>query len=158
MNKKTNTASVNSRMVDGLEDFDHSLPVSLLRAREAVMRKFIPILRSHDLSPEQWRVIRALKLDGALEMAELSQRCFLLAPSMSRIAQNLVNREIVIRKSVANDQRRSKLELTKKGLMLFNEVAPESGEQYLKIKQAFGTEKLESLYELLNELVESLDH
>jgi len=144
-------------MVDDLEDFDHSLPMSLLRAREAVMRKFIPILRSHDLSPEQWRVIRALKLDGALEMAELSRRCFLLAPSMSRIAQNLEKREIVIRKTVENDQRRSQLELTNKGLTLFNEVAPESSEQYSKIKQIYGTEKLESLYDLLNQLVESLD-
>lgn len=145
-------------MVDGLEDFDHSLPVSLLRAREAVMRKFIPILRSHDLSPEQWRVIRALKLDGALEMTELSQRCFLLAPSLSRIAQNLEKREIVIRKPVESDQRRSELELTLKGNSLFNEVAPESSEQYSEIRRAFGNQKLESLYELLNELVESLDH
>ena len=157
MNKKINAASVNKRMIDALEDFDHSLPMSLLRAREAVMRKFIPILRSHELSPEQWRVIRALKLDGALEMTELSQRCFLLAPSMSRIAQNLEKREIVIRKTVENDQRRSQLELTNKGLTLFNEVAPESSEQYMKIKQIYGTEKLESLYVLLNQLVESLD-
>ncbi len=148
---------IKNTIVDGLEDFDHSLPMSLLRAREAVMRKFTPLLRNHDLSPEQWRVIRALKLDGGLELAELSRRCFLLAPSLSRIAQNLEKREIVIRKPVKNDQRRSVLELTQKGISVFNEVAPESGEQYLSIKQAFGNEKLESLYDLLNELVESLE-
>ena len=157
MSKQIKSLSAKKRMVDGLEDFDHSLPVSLLRAREAVMRKFIPILRSHDLSPEQWRVIRALKLDGALELTELSRRCFLLAPSMSRIAQNLEKREIVIRKPVKSDQRRSELELSKKGETLFNEVAPESSDQYSIIKESFGTEKLESLYRLLNELVDSLD-
>lgn len=157
MSKQIKSLSAKKRMVDGLEDFDHSLPVSLLRAREAVMRKFIPILRSHDLSPEQWRVIRALKLDGALELTELSIRCFLLAPSMSRIAQNLEKREIVIRKPVKSDQRRSELELSPKGITLFNEVAPESSDQYSKIKESFGIEKLESLYQLLNELVDSLD-
>ena len=117
MNKKNNNNQSHSGSTYGLEDFDHSLPISLLRAREAVMRKFIPILRSHDLSPEQWRVIRVLKLDGSLELAQLSRRCFLLAPSLSRIAQNLENREILVRTTVQGDQRRSLISLTKKEML-----------------------------------------
>jgi hypothetical protein len=34
--------------------------IGLLRAREAVMKKFSPSLKQHDLSPQQWRVIRVL--------------------------------------------------------------------------------------------------
>ena len=157
MSKKNNNNQSHSGSTYGLEDFDHSLPISLLRAREAVMRKFIPILRSHDLSPEQWRVIRVLKLDGSLELAELSRRCFLLAASLSRIAQNLENREILVRTTVKDDQRRSLISLTEKGNALFAEVAPKSSEQYAAIKHLFGTENLESLYALLNKLVGSLE-
>ena len=111
---------------EGLRDFDRSLPMSLLKAREAVMREFLPSLRSHQLSPEQWRVIRALVQEDGLELAEISLRCFLLAPSLSRISQNLEKRNIVERKNVDSDQRRSKLFLTKEGRKLFETLAPES--------------------------------
>ena len=41
-------------------DFEHSLPMMLLRAREAVMGRFRPMLRKFDLTEQQWRIIRAL--------------------------------------------------------------------------------------------------
>lgn len=146
-----------SREIDDLRDFDHSLPMSLLRAREAVMKQFIPSLRAQELSPEQWRVIRALEQEDGLEMAEVAKRCYLLSPSMSRIAQNLESRELIERRSVANDQRRSALFLTAEGHALFTQVAPESEARYASITDKFGHEKLELLYKLLDELVSSLD-
>ena len=142
---------------EGLRDFDRSLPMSLLKAREAVMREFLPSLRSHKLSPEQWRVIRALVQEDGLELAEISLRCFLLAPSLSRISQNLEKRNIVERKNVDSDQRRSKLFLTKEGRKLFETLAPESEQQYLEIANKFGEEKLDTLYELLSDLVNVLN-
>ena len=53
----------------------------MLKAREAVMKTFIPHLRAHDISPQQWRVMRALFETKELEMTELSETCFLLMPS-----------------------------------------------------------------------------
>ena len=41
-------------------DFEHSLPMMLLRAREAVMGRFRPMLREFDLTEQQWRIIRVL--------------------------------------------------------------------------------------------------
>ncbi len=40
--------------------FSSSLPMALLRAREAVMRRFRPGLRDHGVTEQQWRVLRAL--------------------------------------------------------------------------------------------------
>ena len=140
-----------------LQEFNHSLPMSLLRAREAVMRKFTPFLRDHDLSPEQWRVIRALELEDGLELAELCKRSFLLAPSLTRIARNLEGRNLVKRKNVAEDQRRASLFLTAAGRKLFHQIAPDALEQYAYITDRFGTENLNHLYQLLDELVDSLN-
>jgi len=141
---------------DDLINFEQCLPVALLRAREAVMRQLTPILRSHDVSPEQWRVIRALKLYGPQELAKLSRNCFLLAPSISRIAQNLEKRDLVSRKSVESDHRRSELALTPQGAFLFDTVAPQAVAQHLEINKSLGAEKLILLHELLNDLVDSL--
>ena len=69
--------------------------MALLRAREAVMKKFIPALREHNLSPQQWRVIRALNEEDGLDISELAERCYLLMPSLSRIVPNLESRNLL---------------------------------------------------------------
>ncbi|MCR8924274.1 homoprotocatechuate degradation operon regulator HpaR [Dasania sp. GY-MA-18] len=140
-----------------LRGFNRSLPMSLLRAREAVMKKFAPSLKEHNLSAQQWRVIRALKEEDGLDMSELSERCYLLMPSLSRIVQNLVVRGLVVRKLVEGDQRRSAIVITDEGIKLFNIIAPKSAERYEYIAEKFGPGKLELLYELLDELVEKID-
>ena len=48
-----------------MRPFEQSLPMALLRAREAVMRGFRRVLREHGLNEQEWRIIRALKeVDG----------------------------------------------------------------------------------------------
>lgn len=140
-----------------LRSFERSLPMSLLRAREAVMKKFIPSLKEHNLSPQQWRVIRVLEDEDGLEMTALAQRCYLLMPSLSRIVSNLESRTIVYRQLVEPDQRKSEIYLTAKGRKLFEDIAPKSLERYDYITKKFGYGKLELLYELLDELIEKID-
>jgi homoprotocatechuate degradation regulator HpaR len=140
-----------------MREFERSLPMSLLKARESVMKKFIPHLREHDLSPQQWRVLRALYEAGGLEMSVLSEQCYLLMPSLSRIVQNLELRKLVSRRTSNTDQRRSIISLAPEGERLVKIIAPKSEERYAHITETFGYGKLELLYELLDELVVKLD-
>ncbi len=52
--------------------FSRSLPMELLRAREAVMKRFRPALRDHGVTEQQWRILRALAHSGALEVSALA--------------------------------------------------------------------------------------
>jgi len=122
-----------------LPEFDRSLPMSLLRAREAVMSKFIPSLKEHGLSAQQWRAIRSLDQEDGIEISELSKRCYLLKPSMSRIVQNLEARKLIERRGVASDQRRTALFVTQAGRNLVAQVAPKSEERYQFISEQFGS-------------------
>ena len=140
-----------------LRVFKRSLPMSLLRAREAVMKKFIPSLKEHSLSSQQWRVIRALRDEDGLDISELSVRCHLLMPSLSRIIRNLDSRSLIERRTSERDQRRSVIFLTNSGRKLYKLVAPKSIERYDYITEKFGYGKLELLYDLLDELVEKID-
>jgi homoprotocatechuate degradation regulator HpaR len=140
-----------------MREFNRSLPMSLLKAREAVMKKFIPHLREHDLSPQQWRVLRALNEVDEVEMTELAEQCFLLMPSLSRIIQNLTKRDLINRRISEKDQRRSLIRLTASGRAMVTIIALESERRYQHITEVFGYGKLELLYELLDELVEKLD-
>ena len=108
------------------------------------------------MSPQQWRVIRALNEEDGLDLSELADRCFLLMPSLSRIIQNLEKRALVSRAPAATDNRRSVISLTPRGRVIFKQIAPKSVERYDHITQQFGYGKLELLYELLEELVEKI--
>ncbi|MBT8447013.1 MAG: homoprotocatechuate degradation operon regulator HpaR [Gammaproteobacteria bacterium] len=130
--------------------------MNLLRGREAVMRTFTPALKAHGLTPQQWRVLRVLVEYGQLDISQLADRTFLLPPSLSRIVQNLEQRGIVRRRSVASDQRRSAISVSARGQRLFDQIAPLSEARYRHIAERFGPGKLELLYELLDELVEKL--
>ena len=139
-----------------LRDFERSLPMELLKARESAMARFRPMLRDHGLTEQQWRVIRALAALDQINASELARRSFLLAPSLTRILQYLEAEKLVKRSSDANDQRRAVFSLTAKGKKLFARVAPDSETLYIKIEQEFGADKLGLLYELLAEFYQTI--
>lgn len=147
-----------SGVLNNIRRFDRSLPMSLLKAHEAVLRTFIPHLRVRDLSTQQWRVMRALAESEALDLSELSDACSLLRPSISRIVQNLEARGIIERGPCARDSRRSLVTITEKGLHLITEIAPESEARYDYIESRFGADNLAQLYRLLHSLEEALDN
>lgn len=139
-----------------LRDFEHSLPMELLKARESAMARFRPMLRDHGLTEQQWRVVRALAALDNIDAGELARRSFLLAPSLTRILQYLESEKLVARSSDAHDQRRAVFTLTPRGKKLFSRVAPDSEALYADIEREFGVEKLKTLYQLLAEFYQSV--
>jgi homoprotocatechuate degradation regulator HpaR len=147
------------RPTDGirtLRDFRHSLPMELLKAREAAMARFRPLLREHGLTEQQWRVLRTLSEYDSIDGSELASRSFLLAPSLTRILQHLEVEGLLQRSYDENDQRRLVVNITPAGRRLFARVAPESELLYAAIEQAFGAGRLETLYELLADFYQVL--
>ena len=132
-----------------LRDFEHSLPMELLRAREAAMARFRPMLREHGLTEQQWRVVRALADHPDIDASALARLSFLLSPSLTRILQFLESNKLVRRSADADDLRRSVFRLTAKGQRVFDQVAPDAAREYAKIEKAFGAKRLEQLYRLL---------
>ena len=139
-----------------LRHFSKSLPMSLLRGREAVMRRFRPSLRSYGMTEQQWRVLRALTSVRRIEVAGLARATFLLGPSLSRILQDLEGRGLIFRESNPSDLRRGVISISPAGTELIENVTPKSEEIYREITTLFGPEKLASLQALLQELEEAL--
>ena len=135
-----------------MREFSRSLPMSLLRAREAVMRQFRPSLRNHGLTEQQWRILRALTAVDEIEVTELARVAFLLGPSLSRILRDLEGRALIERKAAENDARRAVVSISAKGLKLIEAVAP----IYAEITRRYGARKLAELHEMLGVLEASL--
>jgi homoprotocatechuate degradation regulator HpaR len=139
-----------------MREFSRSLPMSLLRAREAVMKQFRPSLRRHDLTEQQWRILRALAAIDAIEVTELARTAFLLGPSLSRILRDLEARKLIERETAKTDLRRGVVSISEKGLKLMEVVAPSSEAIYAAITKRYGAKKLAELQQMLGTLEASL--
>jgi len=77
-----------------------------------------------DLTPEQWVVVSRLKWDGDMFQTDLANHSFRDKPTVSRIIDLLVKKEIVVRTPDEKDGRRFLISLTKKGNKLVNAAYP----------------------------------
>jgi homoprotocatechuate degradation regulator HpaR len=139
-----------------MREFSRSLPMSLLRSREAVMRHFRPSLRNHGLTEQQWRILRALASVDTIEVTELARVAFLLGPSLSRILRDLEARHLIERKVAKADLRRGVVSISAKGVKLIEAVAPSSEAIYAAITRRYGARKLTELQDMLHALEASL--
>ena len=136
-----------------MRPFEQSLPMALLQAREMAMQLFRPLLSDHDLTEQQWRVLRALAAEPEpVEVAPLAERTSLLAPSLTRILTNLEGRGLIEREPVVHDQRRATITLSSSGSELVRRIAPHSEATYNEIEAAFGRRRLAKLLEELHDL------
>ena len=137
-------------------ELSRSLPMALTRARDAVMRYIRPPLREHELTEQQWRVLRTLARKGPLEPTELAHVSFLLAPSLSRILRDLVERGLIERKPIKTDLRRSVVSISPAGSRLLRMVAPHSKNGSARIAHRFGKARVQALHAMLEALETSL--
>ncbi|NWL45099.1 homoprotocatechuate degradation operon regulator HpaR [Pseudomonas hunanensis] len=129
-----------------------SLTLTLLQAREATMAFFRPSLNTHELTEQQWRVIRILRRQGELESYQLAELACILKPSMTGVLKRLERDGLVARRKSQVDQRRVLVSLTVKGHQVFLAMSEEMKDGYEKIVKQVGEEKLQLLMQLLNDM------
>ena len=132
-----------------IRGFNQSLPMMLLKAREAAMSRFRPMLRKHNLTEQRWRVIRVIYEHNHIDASELAEKSFLLSTSLTRILRYLESEKIVLRSGDVKDLRRSVFRLTNKGKEIINKVAPETESIYSDIERIFGSKEFIKIFNLL---------
>jgi homoprotocatechuate degradation regulator HpaR len=139
-----------------VRDFSQSLPMALLRAREAVMARLRPMLRAHGVTEQQWRVLRTLEHADGLEAAQLARQVFLMRPSLTRILRDLQARGLVVRHASPAGLRRSQVFITPKGVALIEDTRPDAAAANAEIERIYGPEALAALKRELFVLEEGL--
>jgi homoprotocatechuate degradation regulator HpaR len=133
-----------------------SLPIMLLRAREAVMFRIRPMLRQIGVTEQQWRVLRVLEESGELDVSTLAERAAILGPSLTRILKTLREVGYIDVRRDRDDRRRSLASLTPAGATLIASAADDSAAVFAAIHAEFGTERTQALLRELDALTEVL--
>jgi homoprotocatechuate degradation regulator HpaR len=137
--------------------FRQSLPMLLMRCREVVISQFRQYLYEQGLTEQQWRILRVLAEHEQVELLELSARCLIKPPSLSRTVPALAERGLVNRRSHPEDHRRVRVSLTPAGRELFETMAAETERIYAQLDARLGAADLLSIYEMLDRLVDVLE-
>jgi homoprotocatechuate degradation regulator HpaR len=138
--------------MDSHSKHQHRLPQHLLRAREAVMAYFRPVLNSYGLTEQQWRILRLLDDRGEMEAGMIADLACILSPSLTGILVRMEKAGLIHRTKDKVDSRRLIITLSEQGRTLTHQIAPISAAYYQQIESYFGEEKLAQLIELLTEL------
>jgi homoprotocatechuate degradation regulator HpaR len=133
-----------------------SLPVRLMRTREAVMMRIRPVLRAHGVTEQQWRVLRTVQDLHETEITALAERVFLLPPSLSRILRDLEARDLIARRPSAQDQRRALVSVAPEGEALIHRVEPALRDVRLEMRRLCGADRLKVLADMLDAIEAAL--
>lgn len=129
-----------------------SLPIALLRAREAVMKPIREILAQSGVNEQKWRVLRVLQENGPMELSPLADAACLLLPSLTRMVGPMQAEGLVSRTTPPQDRRKTILAITPQGEALIRAHAAQSAALFARIESEFGAERLETLLDLLDDL------
>ena len=73
-----------------------SLTSALLQAREAAMSYFRPIVKRHNLTEQQWRIVRILAESPSMDFHDLAYRACILRPSLPLFGQRDIELPLII--------------------------------------------------------------
>ncbi|PHM49307.1 homoprotocatechuate degradation operon regulator HpaR [Xenorhabdus miraniensis] len=130
-----------------------SLTIALLQARETAMGFFRPILKSYNLTEQQWRIIRVLASSRSIDFHDLACLTCILRPSLTGILTRMERDGLIFRLKPMNDQRKLYVSLTPAGQELYEQAKGQVAEGYMAIENAFSPEKLAQLLGLLDEFI-----
>jgi homoprotocatechuate degradation regulator HpaR len=129
-----------------------SLPIALLRAREAVMGPIRGMLVESGVNEQKWRVLRVLDEQGPLELSQVAAEACLLLSSLTRMIRPMQDEGLITRHTPAEDRRKTVIAITEAGTALIHRHAAESRSIFDRIETEFGRERLDALLDLLEDL------
>jgi homoprotocatechuate degradation regulator HpaR len=142
---------------DAVSTHRRHLALELLATRERFMQHFRPVLTKHDVTEQQWRVIRALAANGEMEPGEITRRCVILKPSLTGILSRMEELGWIKRQSHAGDLRRSVVRLTTVGNALHRKISREVEAAHAALVDALGADELDALHAALDRFNVAMD-
>lgn len=133
-----------------------NLPLMLLQARERVLSRFRPVLNSHGVTEQQWRIIRALHERGNLEPNQICEVCQISSPSLAGVLARMESLGMIEKSRHANDGRRVSVTLSNSSKALVRAMAPDIEANYRALESLLGRDLIERCYEMLDELLVAL--
>ncbi len=125
--------------------------LNVLYTQNIINDHFNEILKPHELSPEQYNVLRILRGQKGkpANMCVIQERMIAKSSNTTRLIDKLLNKELVTREVCPENRRKMEIEITTKGLHTLELLEPEVLQHENDFAENLTTSELEQLNELL---------
>lgn len=125
--------------------------LNIMYTQNLIGEKLNEVLKSYDLSPEQFNVLRILKGQHGkpANMCVIQERMIAKTSNTTRLVDKLLLKELVTREICPDNRRKMEIAITEKGLTLLNEVNPKVDAHEALFTQNLTVAELEQLNNLL---------
>ncbi|RRJ89265.1 MarR family winged helix-turn-helix transcriptional regulator [Flavobacterium macacae] len=125
--------------------------LNIMYTQNLIGEKLNEVLKSYDLSPEQFNVLRILKGQHGkpANMCVIQERMIAKTSNTTRLVDKLLLKELVTREICPDNRRKMEIAITEKGLALLNEVNPKVDAHEALFTQNLTVAELEQLNNLL---------
>jgi DNA-binding MarR family transcriptional regulator len=124
--------------------------LDLLRTTDMLSRGLVHVLKSEELSPTQYNVLRILRgAPEGLPCGEIANRMITRDPDVTRLLDRLEKRELISRCRETKDRRTVMARITPEGLKLLARLDEPVQAAHRKQLGHLGAERLKVLAELL---------
>lgn len=108
-----------------MDKFDKSLPMMLHRTLDTIIPHYRKVFKEHNISEQQWRILRVLWELDECTSAALAKKTLLPSPSMVGIIDRMMAKGLVVRDRSNEDRRIVHVRLTDKGRTLQATLMPQ---------------------------------
>jgi len=110
----------------------------------------------YELSVSQCHALQTLVREGPITVTQLGDNLYLEKSTASRLANGLLDRGLVRKRSPGSDGRVVILQVTEQGLRLSRRILNDLAEEYLELLEGFDPEVREALPRLLARLTQTI--
>lgn len=110
------------------------------------------MLARSGVNEQKWRVLRVLQENGPMELSHLSVEACLMLSSLTRMVRPMEEEGLITRSIPPEDRRKSVVAIAPAGLALVLAHAEESRAILSAIERDFGSDRLDTLLNLLDDL------
>jgi DNA-binding MarR family transcriptional regulator len=145
--KKTSESGKRRRRVGSPEE---TAFLDLLRTTDMLSRGLVRVLKSEDVSPTQYNVLRILRgAPEGLPCGEIACRMITRDPDVTRLLDRLEKRELISRCRETGDRRTVMARITAEGLKLLGRLDDPVQAGHRRQLGHLGPERLQALTDLL---------
>jgi DNA-binding MarR family transcriptional regulator len=125
--------------------------LELVRTTDLLSRGLVRIMKTEDISPTQYNVLRILRgAPEGLACGEIANRMITRDPDVTRLLDRLEKRELISRCRETKDRRTVMASITSEGLKLLGRLDEPVQAAHRKQLGHLGRERLRALVELLS--------
>lgn len=138
-----------------MKTFKNSLPMMLQNTFDAIIPMYREVFKEHDITEQQWRILRVLWETDNCTTKELSRNTLLPSPSLVGIIDRMKKKGLVSRTRSKTDRRKVFVKLTEQGQSLQSQIAPKIDEVYLKIEDCCDAESWKVMIETMQKIIDA---